>query len=242
MGLAELALISARNRSFPLLQRRFCQGDFNLDQMRALEWRCRRRPEAIDASHPHARIRSHRRRRHRARADAAGLGGAVGARAVNRSEGRRRRAGGHDRDGEVPRAPSALSPARRRSACPMRSTRSTCRAGRSSRCSCAWSPTSSIRSISRARASRRAGDEFPILRELVAEGHRVQGRSRRGARRDRSGRRGARQRQPRAEAHSQRAAPETPEAARHARTVHARRRRRSTCRTRSSPSATDDSC
>src|SRR6185436_142743 len=41
IGQRELALISERDRSFPLLQRRFRQGDLNLDQGRALEWRCR---------------------------------------------------------------------------------------------------------------------------------------------------------------------------------------------------------
>ena len=42
-------------------------------------------------------------------------------------------------------------------------------AGRSSRCSCGCSPTSSIRSIRRARASaRRRRRDFPILRDLVA--------------------------------------------------------------------------
>ena len=131
--------------------------------------RLRTRPIYDNARHSNSRIRSHRRRGDGARADAAGRCGAGGARAVDRSAGswspRRRRPARRSRFLE--RHP-AVSAARRRGACPRRSTRSRCRAGRSNRCSCACSPTSSIRSINRARASGRAGAEFPILRELVA--------------------------------------------------------------------------
>ena len=80
-----------------------------------------------------------------------------------------------------------------------------------------------VDSVDQSRArSCRAGADFPILRELVANVTAFKAEVDAVRQRDRSRRRGARSGQPRAEAHSQRAAPEAPEAARHARTIHAR--------------------
>ena len=105
---------------------------------------------------------------------------------------------------------------------------------------CSASPITSSRSNSRA-ARRHDGSAgpFPLLRALVAHGRVVQGRDRRRPAQDRSRRRRGRRRQPGAARHPRAAAPAAREAA-HRRSTRccAAATPRSTCRIRSSPTAT----